>query len=749
MFGYEGRDKIVPVGKGAGPIDGRTDQIDGAGVDEWLSHLKDDEVQFSLLKMTMGNRESKRPKFVMVSWIGPSVGIMKKAKVAIHGASVKEFIGRIHCEMTADDKEGLTFDLIREKVKSVMGSGGDWDATVVAVNLHQLERPKVQAHLEAVGIPAQASAEYAGRLVAQGYGMASDGGWTSLDQLTSETLRADFSFVDAHARQVEWARRVGAEPEPEPEPELGLSEGIPQKAERVRATLQKLTVMQLHRRAVADGLDAVQLETVMDMMDPKEAIIEMLLENLLPKSTEALLADIKRQQTLVQQRQRELQDRHDAETDQRQTDQREASEVLQRSQERERAELKRLQLACRQHGVQQQQLTARVEKEEHDATLRQEAEQRDLQQQQASLQAQAQELRVRERMELVATFSEMCAVDEATARSCLEAVEWDLPRAASEFLAQQEAQQREMIAQFMRERFADEETARRCLEEARWDVEQAMRGYMPPLPPSPVVDRTLGTSHFKAAYGEAEAPEGPMEIGYILTDLIRSYCKEEGIPWKSEGLPFLKKLQKEAMTNAQEYVDEIPQAAQRLWTSALQLRGREFCFILNKAVRGDDEDTADPAAVLTRAINLLCVTVGGASRAAAVHPPDYVCYRGGGFDNQFRVFFVPGREFRQPTYLATSFSREVAMGFVRRASMPCKVLWLVRIDRVRKCVHVNLVKRSNVAGEEEYLFAPYSAFSVISVKWGPGTDADPHVIELQAAPDNKAASEDLPLAPWS
>ena len=32
---------------------------------------------------------------------------------------------------------------------------------------------------------------------------------------------------------------------------------------------------------------------------------------------------------------------------------------------------------------------------------------------------------------------------------------------------------------------------------------------------------------------------------------------------------------------------------------------------------------------------------------------------------------------------------------------------------------------------------------------GRGTDADPHAIELVAAPDNKAVREDLPLAPWS
>jgi len=75
--------------------------------------------------------------------------------------------------------------------------------------------------------------------------------------------------------------------------------------------------------------------------------------------------------------------------------------------------------------------------------------------------------------------------------------------------------------------------------------------------------------------------------------------------------------------------------------------------------------------------------------------------------------------------------------------------WQVRIDPTRKCVHVNLVKKSNVPGEEEYLFAPYSAFTVLSAAWKAGTAAEPHVIELLAAVDNKAEREDLPLAPWS
>lgn len=43
----------------------------------------------------------------------------------------------------------------------------------------------------------------------------------------------------------------------------------------------------------------------------------------------------------------------------------------------------------------------------------------------------------------------------------------------------------------------------------------------------------------------------------------------------------------------------------------------------------------------------------------------------------------------------------------------------------------------------------YSAFTVVAATRNAGTAVDPHVVELMAAPDNKAVSESLPLAPWS
>ena len=86
-----------------------------------------------------------------------------------------------------------------------------------------------------------------------------------------------------------------------------------------------------------------------------------------------------------------------------------------------------------------------------------------------------------------------------------------------------------------------------------------MASHMPPIPDSPVSGRTLATSNFKAAYGAAAAPQGQMDLGMMLGDLIRTYCKEEGIDWRSEGLPFLQQLQAEAMRNADDPINEMMQ----------------------------------------------------------------------------------------------------------------------------------------------------------------------------------------------
>ena len=342
----------------------------------------------------------------------------------------------------------------------------------------------------------------------------------------------------------------------------------------------------------------------------------------------------------------------------------------------------------------------------------------------------------------------------------------DLARRLQELLRQQEEKQREkaelersvrrveqqleeqlrrreaMVAELSRARDIDAGTARRHLEEASWDLQRALDSIMPEIPDSPVAGSSFDKTHFKPVYLTTEAPDGPLELGMALGELLKGHCEDEGIDWRGEGQPYLKRLQTQTMQNMDDPIDVM---MQRMWTSELTLRGLEFCSILNRAIFADPPGRAQATAALSRGINKLCVHVP----PSPPFPPGDVCLRGGGFDDRYRSFFAKGRKYRQPAYVATSFSEPVARRFLRMRGGTNCVLWRVRIDSVQKCVHVNLVQATHVAGEEEYLFAPYSTFTVLSAAWNAGTPEAPHEIELLAAVDNKAEPEDLPLAPWS
>eukprot|EP00567_Pseudictyota_dubia_P005600 CAMPEP_0197441764 /NCGR_PEP_ID=MMETSP1175-20131217/7953_1 /TAXON_ID=1003142 /ORGANISM="Triceratium dubium, Strain CCMP147" /LENGTH=407 /DNA_ID=CAMNT_0042972095 /DNA_START=498 /DNA_END=1721 /DNA_ORIENTATION=+ len=257
---------------------------------------------------------------------------------------------------------------------------------------------------------------------------------------------------------------------------------------------------------------------------------------------------------------------------------------------------------------------------------------------------------------------------------------------------------------------------------------------------------SLATSNFLVAYKKAKPPDTMMILGSKLGAVIRHHCDKHDIPYDDdEGEEFFRQLQQDMDDDN----DSTVEAVQRMWTSYRDLRGKEFCAILNGAVRDDHKDHVAPVAALTRAINKLCVKEGRMPQPP--FPDGDVCYRGGGFNDSYRDFFVPGHEFRQPAFLATSFLESTADNFMYRSTMPAKVKWLIHLDPLRKCIHVNLVRRRvpNLPDEKEYLFAPYSVFTVRSAQWNNGTNADPHIIELEAAHDNKEHSEELPLAPWS
>ena len=184
----------------------------------------------------------------------------------------------------------------------------------------------------------------------------------------------------------------------------------------------------------------------------------------------------------------------------------------------------------------------------------------------------------------------------------------------------------------------------------------------------------------------------------------------------------------------------------------------QLCSVLNAVIRDDIAAEIHAATIIFRSINTRRVrrVNEGANTDIQSFPPNGETWRGGGFRNQHKAFFdgIKGKKYRVPAFLATSKDRSVAASFAFKApdDHPCAI-WRITFDprgkdhpehRVR---HMTFVSKTLVPDEEEYLFAPYSVFTLQKVEWSSKL-TKPHEFTIRAACDNKEEDENLPLAPW-
>ena len=166
-----------------------------------------------------------------------------------------------------------------------------------------------------------------------------------------------------------------------------------------------------------------------------------------------------------------------------------------------------------------------------------------------------------------------------------------------------------------------------------------------------------------------------------------------------------------------------------------------------------DELAVSPyVASIVRGINRLSVTRNFGANAVP-WPHDYTLYRGGGLPNEYTLFFSENKIYRVPMFLATStdyaYCRDTFCSRAQNDSHLPPVIYVIYINPQFKCLHVNYVTRTNSGDEREFLFVPYSVFQVVRAEWQQQpTWQCPHIIYLNAMPDNKQFPEDLPLAPW-
>jgi hypothetical protein len=167
---------------------------------------------------------------------------------------------------------------------------------------------------------------------------------------------------------------------------------------------------------------------------------------------------------------------------------------------------------------------------------------------------------------------------------------------------------------------------------------------------------------FVAAYGGSQAPQYPDQLLAAVRETTFAFCRKFRVG-EAEAVRYFKEVQAEAVGHKDELLDSIAESAVLIWTSAKRLTLApgttiEFCSLLNRILREHDPDLLPSACVVVRGINLLCVMRRDESKL--LYPPGGESHRGGGLPLQHVPFFAPGKKFRVPMFLATSFDEDVA-----------------------------------------------------------------------------------------
>jgi hypothetical protein len=287
--------------------------------------------------------------------------------------------------------------------------------------------------------------------------------------------------------------------------------------------------------------------------------------------------------------------------------------------------------------------------------------------------------------------------------------------------------------------------------------------------------RQFEGSNFKAAYDQFGddvdpserrlKPTRPRHIQSAVAELLDKYCILKGID-RQTGTAFADHLENTVFDNAelmQELCKDVAKIAQRLWTSADRCggaSGEELCAIVNLALWTDDPSMSADLAMFCRCINPTL-----ARRDADAHfPPGGVVYRGAAVADSKLEFYrssPTGTKFRIPAFVATTFQKKYAKGFLHRAwawhqtrTPRPGVLFVVRVDprgeddEAFRCQNASPIRKRmpGVPDEHEYLFTQYSVFTLTKFVEKAGTNKDPHEVHLFAAEDNRGHGV-LPLAP--
>ncbi len=100
------------------------------GLSEFVAQLDDNKAAYGYIRINVANDDmSNRAKFLLVSWCGAGVKVMRRAKLSVHLATVKTVVKAFAVEMSASEKTELDESKVMLLLKKAMGANYDRQTT--------------------------------------------------------------------------------------------------------------------------------------------------------------------------------------------------------------------------------------------------------------------------------------------------------------------------------------------------------------------------------------------------------------------------------------------------------------------------------------------------------------------------------------------------------------------------------------------------------------------------------------------
>jgi len=104
----------------------KVSQVGIGGLTELREELDDSKASYAYVRITYANdKESTRQKFILVVWIGPNCKVMRRAKISVHAADVKNVLRVYSIEVAAREKDDLNEDPIVTRLRKAGGASYD------------------------------------------------------------------------------------------------------------------------------------------------------------------------------------------------------------------------------------------------------------------------------------------------------------------------------------------------------------------------------------------------------------------------------------------------------------------------------------------------------------------------------------------------------------------------------------------------------------------------------------------------